>query len=73
MGVVGIFFDRSAGDKDNEFIAAINPKQPNTKISDLPLMKLIEDVSKEKLYHYMGSLTTPPCSEVVTWMVIHDP
>ena len=37
----------------------------------IDLAKLLPE--KRDYYTYMGSLTTPPCSEGVTWLVMKEP
>ncbi|XP_054726333.1 carbonic anhydrase 2 [Anastrepha obliqua] len=37
------------------------------------LSALIANVDLDKFYTYKGSLTTPPCSEAITWVLYPDP
>ncbi|CDW72963.1 UNKNOWN [Stylonychia lemnae] len=74
LAVISVQFDvEDGGNQDNDFITALRLNQKNLTGLNIPAMKLFEQLDKSKLYHYQGSLTTPPCSEIVTWIVVHDP
>ena len=74
MLVVAIFFDvEDGGDTENEFIASLKPEESNPEVDEVKLSQLLKEIDMDKLYSYRGSLTTPPCSETVYWLIVNDP
>lgn len=73
LAVVGIFFEEG---ENNDLLTKYLSNFPNKKgvfNADETIMLsslLPEDLS---YYHYDGSLTTPPCSEIVDWYVLQEP
>lgn len=85
LGVVGIMFD-IVDDRTNPAFDAILGnndtfnaiKYPPTEgaettiIRDLDISQMIPDhLTTEGFYHYKGSLTTPPCTNIVNWHVMN--
>lgn len=74
LAVLGVFFDREAGgNSSNPLLAELDLGEDGATLNNITLMSVINNLNLEKEYSYSGSLTTPPCTESVTWAVIDDP
>ena len=74
LAVLGMFLKE--GDRTNAFLKPIFDNLPKTEGEvdvagvDVNVKNLLP--REREYYRYAGSLTTPPCSEGVTWMVLEE-
>ncbi|NJO92731.1 MAG: carbonic anhydrase family protein [Chloroflexia bacterium] len=73
IAVIGVLFEEG---EENVFLKKIYEKVPdetNETISEAMVIDVKNLLPKKKTYyHYMGSLTTPPCTEGVKWFVMKN-
>lgn len=75
LAVVGIMLTK--GERGNEAYAAVfdhlpaEVGEPKASGDALSLATLLPE--KRTFYTYQGSLTTPPCSEIVRWLLLDTP
>lgn len=74
LGVVAVLLERGA---EHPFIQALWNNLPLERQQEMIPAQLLDPAAllpeKRDYYTYMGSLTTPPCSEGVLWMVLKQP
>lgn len=71
--VVGIWFKEGKENKILDSVWKAMPKKAGeeAKVSNVDLQKLMP--KNMNFFHYEGSLTTPPCTEGVSWFILKQP
>jgi carbonic anhydrase len=69
LGVLGVMFEEGAPNSELQKIANALRSGDGTAVTVDAGEMVPDDLT---VYRYMGSLTTPPCSEGVNWHVVQD-
>jgi len=79
LAVIGFFFDLSTGAPNpvieslQPHLAAIAAPGTKTEVEGIDFGSFAEHIQKSDIFQYSGSLTTPPCAEGVTFLIVKEP
>ena len=74
--VLGMFLSDTEGTSwpTKDFFKELDLENAGKDKVSVPMDFLLNELpNKGKYYHYLGSLTTPPCTEAVNWYVLKKP
>ena len=74
FGVIGLLFEEGKANENLEKIIQHMPSLPgeSTHFTDVKLDLNVHIPKKVSAYHYIGSFTTPPCTENVEWLILRN-
>ncbi len=71
LAVVAVMFDQGSANSDLAQLWQSMPMKANEKVQMQKAFNAAQLLPKEQTYYrFNGSLTTPPCTEGVTWLVL---
>lgn len=73
LAVIGVFLKSGKSNGAFAAVMAQAPKQAGSQLAKSDIDPKAFLPGKSSTYYYEGSLTTPPCSEIVNWIVYADP
>ncbi len=74
LAVIGVMIEEGKHNNFMQKIFKFMPKNADGKTTNAHKVNANDILPKGRsYYHYMGSLTTPPCTQIVQWYVLKDP